>query len=75
MDQKTQLKVLRDGMAKRGIEEHELSAASGVSYSLVTRYNADDPKYWVRIGPRNAPKLAEALGTSIAMMLYGKDDK
>lgn len=81
MDMKNQLKVLGDAMAKRAkatgkkYGPAELSKDSGVALSECARYVSDDKKRHMKIGPKNAPKIATALGLPIMVVLYGKEEK
>jgi hypothetical protein len=70
----TPIQVLRVAMATCGMTDRSLSAASGVHLSLIRRYLGIYASAQARptvVGPRNARRLALALGVSAEDLLYG----
>lgn len=61
-------KILADAMKVKDWGESDLAAASGVHQSLIGRYLRAE----VDVGPKNAPRLAKALGIDTLALLYGK---
>lgn len=63
--------VLKSAMKARGWDENDLSERSGVHVTLIRRYFGKYTDRAVRIGPKNAERLAKALGISPGSLLYG----
>ena len=53
------------------MDEHELAKASGVDISLIRKYLDDDADKRVKIGEKNAPRIAKALNVDLVELLYG----
>lgn len=46
----------------KGLNYQKLRKASKIAVSLLYKYTESDPKKWVRVGLKNIPRLAKALG-------------
>jgi len=68
----SKIQRLKEAMEQQGWDPEdgrELAKASGVHITLVRRYLAGA----VRIGPKNAPAIAAALGLTVVEVLYEAD--
>ncbi len=58
-------------MKAAGFDEHKLAEVSGVDITLIRRYLDEDTEKRVKIGEKNAPRIAKALSVDIVELLYG----
>lgn len=69
-----QVRFLRRAMKTAGMDEHKLAETSGVDITLIRRYLEDDPEKRVKVGEKNAPRIAKALNLThdgIVELLFG----
>ena len=74
-DQKRQIETIRRAAAALGLVEgkeinfQKLYSRSKITVSLLRKYVNTNEKHWVRVGGRNAPRLARALQISLEDLL------
>jgi transcriptional regulator with XRE-family HTH domain len=59
--------TLQKAMDLRKLTDHDLAKLTGIDITLIRRYLRSE----VRIGLRNAPRLATTLNISIESLIYG----
>ena len=63
----TSADLIRQALAAQGTDDTTLAARSGIDITLIRRYLAGE----VRVGVKNARRLASALNLSLEEVLYG----
>lgn len=71
MTQTMQIAVLKDAMAKHGLDLNALSERTGIAVSLLRRYMDPRRRTWISIGPKNAARIGPALGIDPGVLIFG----